>query len=205
MTTDDYTAIKAEDRPDNEAIKMELIEQTWQEYHNKLHSFIQNRVGDESTAEDILQEVFLRIVSKIDTLKDDSKIHSWMYQIARNAIIDHYRANKTVEELPESLATPESEFGQEARQEIEGWLQPMIKGLPEHYREAVTLSEIDNLTQQEVAEKQGVSLSGAKSRVQRGRAMIKDMLLECCRFEFDHRGKVMAYDMDGDTCEECEE
>ncbi len=189
----------------DESTNMDRIEQTWREYHTKLDSFIKNRVGDASTAEDILQEVFLRIISKIDTLKDDSKIQSWMYQIARNAIIDHYRANKTVEELPESLATPESEFGQEARQEVEGWLQTMIKRLPENYREAVTLSEIEALTQQEVAEKQGVSLSGAKSRVQRGRVMIKDMLLACCRFEFDHRGKVMDYDVDGDTCEECEE
>ncbi len=204
------TTPAAKDRPDlseaaDEAIKMDSIEQTWREYHTKLHSFIQSRVGDPSTAEDILQEVFLRIISKIDTLKDDSKINSWMYQIARNAIIDHYRASKTMEELPGSLAIPESEFGQEARQEIEGRLQTMVKRLPENYREAVTLSEIENLTQQEVAEKQGMSLSGAKSRVQRGRAMVKDMLLACCRFEFDHRGKVVDYDVDGDTCEECEE
>lgn len=210
MTMNEHGTSIAEDRPDlseigDDAIKMDLIEQTWQEYHAKLHGFIQSRVGDESTAEDILQEVFLRIISKIDTLKDDSKIHSWMYQIARNAIIDHYRANKIMGELPESLASPEMEATQEARQEIEGWLQTMIKRLPEQYREAVTLSEIENLTQQEVAEKQGVSLSGAKSRVQRGRAMVRDMLLACCRFEFDHCGKVTGYDVDGDTCEECEE
>ena len=210
MTINEYTAPTAQDQPDvsetaDEVIKMDLIEQTWQEYHTKLHSFIQKRVNNVSTAEDILQEVFLRIISKIDTLKDDSKIHSWMYQIARNAIIDHYRASKTMEELPESLATSESEFGQEVRQEIQGWLQTMIKRLPENYREAVTLSEIENLTQQEVAEKQGVSLSGAKSRVQRGRAMVKDMLLACCRFEFDHCGKVTGYETDGGTCKECEE
>ena len=110
-----------------------------------------------------------------------------------------------MEELPESLAIPEMESTQEVRQEIEGWLQTMIKRLPEHYREAVTLSEIESMTQQEVAEKQGVSLSGAKSRVQRGRSMVKDMLLACCRFEFDHCGKVVDYETDGETCEQCEE
>lgn len=194
MATDKCTASTMEDGANScdavdEAIKMDLVEQTWQECHTKLHSFIQSRVSDESIAEDMLQEVFLRI----DTLKEDSKIQSWMYQIARNVIIDHCRSHKIMDELPETLASPEVEPNQKARQEIEGWLQTTIKRLPEHYREAVTLSEIENLTQQEVAEKQGGSLSGAKSRVQRGRAMIKGMLLACCRFEFDHRGKVMDY------------
>jgi RNA polymerase sigma-70 factor (ECF subfamily) len=206
MAVNEYTASTMKDGPDS---LDNGIEQIWEEYHTKLHSFIQNRVRDESVAEDILQEVFLRIISRIDTLREDSKIQSWMYQIARNVIIDHYRAHKIMEELPESLAAPEMEPSKEAWQEIEGCLLPMIQDLPEHYREAVTLSEIEGLTQQEVAKRQGVSLSGAKSRVQRGRAMVKETLLACCRFEFDHRGKVMDYDTDGGSCEEscekCEE
>jgi RNA polymerase sigma-70 factor (ECF subfamily) len=76
---------------------MESIEQVWQEYHSKLHAFIQSRVNDVSVADDILQDVFIRIHSRIDMLKDTSKLQSWIYQIARNAIIDHYRARKLTE------------------------------------------------------------------------------------------------------------
>jgi len=164
---------------------MNRIEQIWKEYHTELHSFIQSRVGDPSIADDVLQEVFIRIISRIDTLKDSTKIQSWIYQIARNAIIDHYRAHKIVEELPETLAAEEVEPSEKVRQEIESGLLPMIQSLPEPYGQAVMLSEIEGLTQKEVAKRQGLSLSGAKSRVQRGRAMLKEMLLECCHFEFD--------------------
>ncbi len=179
------------------------IEQIWKVYHQKLHSFIQSRVGDASIADDILQEVFTRIYSRIDTLKESGKIQSWIYQITRNAIIDHYRAQKITEELPESLSAPEMDHTDKTRQEIEGWFLPFIESLPGHYRQALMLSEIEGLTQKEVAKRQGLSLSGAKARVQRGRAMLKKMLLECCRFEFDHLGNVIDYEERGSYCDKC--
>ncbi len=180
---------------------MENVEQIWQQYHTNLHGFIQSRVGDESTADDILQEVFLRIHSNIDTLKEDGKIQSWIYQIARNAIIDHYRARKKMEELPSSLSAAEPDLLETARHDIEECVLPMIDSLPDHYREALMLSEIEGLTQKEVAERQGLSVSGAKSRIQRGRLLVKDMLLDCCRFEFDRHGKIVDYDRREPGCD----
>ncbi len=174
-------------------------EQIWEVYHDRLHSFIKARVDDASAGDDILQEVFVRIHSQIETLKDSDKMQSWIYKITRNAIIDHYRARKKMEELPSALAG-ESELSDKARDDINGCLLPMIQSLPDHYREAVMQSEIEGRTQKEVAEKQGISLSGAKSRVQRGRAMIKDMMLGCCHFEFDRRGNVIDYESRGGNC-----
>jgi len=182
---------------------MNQIEKIWQEYHDKLHVFIQSRVGDASIVDDILQKVFIRIYSRIDTLKDSSKIQSWIYQITRNAVIDHYRIHKATEELPESLSAKEIDFNDKTRQEIEGWFFPMIQRLPDPYREALVLSEIEGLTQKEVAKRQKISLSGAKSRIQRGRSKLKDMLLECCRFEFDHLGRVIDYEEKGSNCDGC--
>ncbi len=68
---------------------MQVTESIWNEYHNKLHRFIQGRVSDASIADDILQEVIIRVHSRINTLKDSNKIQNWLYRIARNAIIDH--------------------------------------------------------------------------------------------------------------------
>jgi RNA polymerase sigma-70 factor (ECF subfamily) len=179
-------------------------ERIWKEYHDRLHSFIEARVDDTHTADDILQDVFLRIHSQVDSLRNRDKIQSWIYQITRNAIIDHYRAHKRLEELSAALAIAEPELRDKARDDIDACLMPMIQALPEPYREAVMLSEIQGLTQKEVAEKQGISLSGAKSRIQRGRSMMKDMLLDCCKFEFDHQGNVMDYERKGDgCCDEC--
>ncbi len=179
------------------------IEQIFKNYYAKLHSFIQSRVGDKAVADDILQDVFIKIDSRIDTLKDSSKIQSWIYQITRNAIIDHFRTRKTTEELSYELAASETDDIEKARQTLEDCLMPMIQNLPEPYRQALMLSEIEGLTQKQLAEKQDISLSGAKSRVQRGRAKVKDMLLECCRFEFDHQGKVIDFEGKSKSCRHC--
>ena len=182
---------------------MNRIEQIWKGYHSKLHSFIQSRVHEKSMADDILQDVFVRIQSRIGTLKEDSKIQSWIYQITRNAMIDHYRSSKKISELPKSLASPEIDPGDKTIQEIASCLLPMIQALPNHYRETLMLSEIEGLSQKDVAIKMGLSLSGVKSRVQRGRTLVKKFLMDCCRFEFDHRGNVVDYDSNGDTCDKC--
>ena len=178
-------------------------EQIFNEYHSKLHGFILSKVGDSSLTDDILQDVFTKIYSRIGSLRGSSKMQSWIYRITRNVIIDHYRSHMKVEELPESLEIPDPDLGDKTRQEIEQCFLPMIKNLPERYSDALEMSAIEGLTQKEVALRQGISLSGAKSRIQRGRSMLKDMLLDCCRFELDHMGNVMGYVQKEETCDMC--
>jgi len=180
------------------------FEQIWQEYHDRLLGFIDRRVSDRSMAEDLLQEVFLKIYSHQDTLKDNSKLQSWVYHIARNVIIDHYRSRKTSVSLPETLASPEGESAADrASSEMAGCMIPLIQALPEPYREAVMLFEIKGLPQSEIALIQGISLSGVKSRVQRGRKMLKESLVNCCRFEFDRRGTMIDYEPRQGNCDVC--
>ena len=181
----------------------ENIEEIWKEYHTKLRSFIQNRVGNLSDADDILQDVFLSIHAKIGTLRESNRIQSWIYRITRNSIIDYFRTRRTFDELPETLPAPEQAAGRDTSNEIKSWLLPMIGNLPDTYRETLMLSEIEALPQKEVADRQQISLSGAKSRIQRGRAKIKEMLLECCHFEFDRLGSVTDYEMKRQTCDIC--
>lgn len=182
---------------------MESIENIWLDYHHKLHDFIQSRVGDASIADDILQDVFTRIHSRLDSLKDSGKIQSWIYQITRNAIIDFYRTNKKMTELPESLSNIEMDNNEKNRKEISNWLLPMIKSLPDIYQQALTLSEIEGLPQKEVAKKLGLSLPGAKARIQRGRVLLKKTLVECCSYKFDRKGNVIDYESKGETCKDC--
>jgi RNA polymerase sigma-70 factor (ECF subfamily) len=147
-------------------------------------------VNDPATAEDILQDVFVKIQARLDQLKDPAKLQSWIYLIARNAIIDHYRTQKDTVEVPETLlAESEPESGE--TEELKASFRRMIYSLPEPYRDALVLTEFEGLTQQQLANRLGISLSGAKSRVQRGREQLKQMLHECCTFEFDRRGKVI--------------
>ncbi|OVE81548.1 RNA polymerase sigma factor SigZ [bacterium M21] len=183
---------------------MNNIEMVWQAYHSRLLSFIQSRVSDPTIAEDILQDVFIRINKRLDTLKEDSKLRSWIYQITRNAIIDYYRSHRESVEVPESLSMPEEDMTDRIRAELGHCMRPMIDELPTIYREAILLSEIEGVTQKEVADKQGISLSGAKSRVQRGRGLLKEMLQACCHLDTDHRGKIVDYKAKGgDSCKHC--
>lgn len=180
-----------------------ITEKVWKEYHSKLLAFIAKRVDDRSAAEDILQNVFVKIHSCMDSLQEDEKLESWLYQITRNAVIDFYRTRKPTLDLPEWISQPEADPSAQARQELEACLRPMIEQLPAKYRDALVLSELKGKTQLEVSKEQEISLSGAKSRVQRGRSLLKGIMFECCQFEFDHKGKVIDYHTKNNDCDSC--
>lgn len=179
----------------------------WQQVHDGFRAFIAKRVADEAEVDDILQEVFLRMHRRIDGLRDPRRVVSWVYQITRHAIIDHYRARERRREVPVGLAadmemtgtapvTPVAGDSGEAGEpcsELAGCLRPMIARLAKDYREAVMLVELDGLTQQAAAKRIGLSLSGMKSRVQRGRRQLKRMLDDCCLIQLDPRRGVADY------------
>lgn len=176
--------------------------EAWEAYRTKLYHFVLTRVKDEAAAEDIVHDVLTRAYARRDTLRDRGKLGQWLYQIARNAIADHYRRRRPTEGLPVGLADREPDANGEAERELARCLTPFIEELPARYSQAVMLAELQGLTQREVASKLGLSVSGAKSRVHRARRMLETMLLECCRLEFDGRGGVADYEPKG-NCEAC--
>lgn len=181
---------------------MKVSEKVWHEYRSRLAAFIRSKVA-EGMVDDLLQDVFMKIHLRIDSLKDDTKLESWLYQITRNVITDYYRSKRTSEELPEWIEQPQPEEEAIIREELSACLEPMVKELPDKYRNAIQLSEIENKTQQEVAEQEGISLSGAKSRVQRGRALLKSMLNDCCHLEINNHNQVVSYEKKESDCKFC--
>lgn len=171
-------------RQDTEAI--------WQTFGGRLRRYIRSHVADTVDADDILQDVFLKIHTSLGTLRDDSRLLNWLYQIARHAIVDYYRHQRPLMEIPETLAgTDEDE--DDLSQQLAYGLREMVAKLPDKYREALILSEFQGLPQQTVADRLGISLSGAKSRIQRARELLKGQLLQCCHFELDRLGRVIDY------------
>jgi RNA polymerase sigma-70 factor (ECF subfamily) len=163
----------------------------WQEHKTRLRSYIAKRVRERDAVDDILQEIFLKAHTSLHTLKSPGRITAWLYRIAANAITDHYRARTPWLTLPDELAAPEAERDYAA--ELAACLQPLILALPEIYQTALVLSELEGLPQKEVAQRLGISLSGAKSRVQRGREMLRQRLLDCCDIETG-RGGILGYE-----------
>jgi RNA polymerase sigma-70 factor (ECF subfamily) len=161
-------------------------------YRAALFRFVHARVPDHAAAEDIVHDVLLRAIERQSQLRDGQKLSPWLYQMTRNAIVDHHRASRPMEELPEDLVAPDPEPG--ALSQLALCLTPLAARLPEPYRTAFEMSEVQGVTQSEVARRLGISLSGAKSRVQRARTKLQELLLTCCTIERDHRGAVVHYE-----------
>lgn len=175
-------------------------ESIWRACSSELKAFIVKRVSNASFADDILQEVFIKIHEKIDTLKDSTKINSWIYQITRNAIVDYYRKRKV--ELLDLQLLSDTELGiaENSKEQNEEnpqtraalGLHLMVDALPEKYAQALRMVELNGLSQVQLAKELNISVSAAKSRVQRGRQMLKDSLMQCCHYEFDTYGTILS-------------
>jgi RNA polymerase sigma-70 factor, ECF subfamily len=174
------------------------VKAIWQAFHQRLQGFVLQRVNNPADADDILQEVFVRIYQRLTTVRESDRLQSWIFAIARNAIIDYYRKVKrqpqfTSEAALETLAmdTDPEVFNPQ----MASCLRPLLEDLPEPYREAVQLAEMEGMTQAAIAQALGVSVSGIKSRVQRGRQKLKALLQSCCLIQMDAVGNVIDYEI----------
>jgi len=172
----------------------------WVDLHGRLRGFVARRVADPHAADDLAQDILLRIHQHMGELRDEDRLDAWAYQVARRAIIDYYRSRASQLESPggdvrEQVDQPDGADaglldadGDQVRTEIAGCLTPMVNRLPEPYRQAIELTDLGDLTQVAAAERLELSVSGMKARVQRGRQKLRDMLLDCCRVTTDSRG-----------------
>lgn len=169
----------------------------WAELTARLRPFVARRVAH-ADVNDVLQEVFLRIHTNLGALRDTERFGPWVYQVARSAVADHRRsvARHPLAREPESGATNDDEAGppeaeDDAAAEVCRCIAPFVARLPSPYREAITLTELEGLPQKAAAEMLGLSPSGLKSRVQRGRDRLREMLHACCEIALDPRGHVI--------------
>jgi RNA polymerase sigma-70 factor (ECF subfamily) len=169
------------------------LETLWNEYCCRLLAFLRGRVSDDAEAEDLLQEVFIRIHFHLCCLPPVEKMDGWIYQIARNLVIDHYRRRQVTLEISPELSADGGFEEEDPQIQLTLSLRDMIKELPGVYREALEMTEYGGLSQVELADKIGLSVSAAKSRVQRAREKLRAMILACCHIELDLRGKVIYY------------
>jgi RNA polymerase sigma-70 factor (ECF subfamily) len=176
-------------------------EQLWLQFHSKLKNFIHKRVTEKGAAEDILQDVFLKIHLKSDELDKVSNLQGWVYKITHNQIIDHYRKSKLqstiTEDFPGQDENPEKEH-----QELAKCLVPFVNELSPKYRKALLKTDLGGISQKKFADESGISYTGAKSQVQRARKQLKELFLNCCTIHVDKYGTVTDY-YDRDSCESC--
>ena len=177
--------------------------EVWETFHAQLRAFIGARVGDSADADDILQNVFVKIHTHIHTLRKQDRLATWVYQITRNAIIDSYRARHPHQSMPAELGAWDAPQESDPAAQIGEYLRILVNGLAPKYRTAIILAEYNGLTSEELGRRLGLSVSGAKSRLQRARSQLRKQLLDCCRFEFDHAGNLLDYEPNPNCCAEC--
>src|ERR671910_737600 len=173
----------------------------WTDLHERLRGFVGRRIGDPHAADDVAQDVLLRLHRSMGDLRAEDRLDALAYRIARNAILDHYRSRASAKETParpDDLATridADCDTGQDPgadgpRQELASCLAPLIRQLPEPYREALTLTDLGKLSQVEAAQVVGLSVPGMKARVQRARAQVHESLTGCCKVALDSRRQI---------------
>lgn len=182
-------------------------EPPWRPFVEGLRRFIARRVPSPH-AEDVLQDTLVRLHEAAPSLNDADRAEAWVFTIARRTIADFYREEErrpvdaNVEQAddlaaPEPASDPENlasyEGKHDVHEEVLSWLRPMAEELPEMYRRPLIMADFEGHTQQEVADELELSLSGAKSRVQRARAQLGDLLKQCCEVEFGPEGRAQAF------------
>ena len=166
----------------------------WKELEQHLRPYLARRVASAADVDDLLQDVFVRLHQGLANLDDDERFGGWVYRIARNVLADRARkgarqpAGEWQDDIPADSQGAEFD---ELQADLGKCVALFISRLPSPYREAVTLTELEGLTQKQAAELLGVSHSGLKSRVQRGRERIRYMFDECCQISVDGRGRVV--------------
>jgi RNA polymerase sigma-70 factor (ECF subfamily) len=163
------------------------------------------RLVREADVEDVTQEVFLKVNASLAEFRGDSSLSTWLYRIATNAAIDHNRKSSTglkeqtaEEHLPDDSMTEESmavdptppQDRQLIRKEMNDCIKGVVDGLPENYRTVLILSDLEELTNNEIAEVLDISLETVKIRLHRARTRLKKELEHHCSFYKDERNEL---------------
>lgn len=168
--------------------------EVWTEFGERLRRFIVKRVRNEHDADDILQDVFIRLQTGVDGVEN---LEAWIFQVTRHAVADHFRKRPAMGPATEPV---EPRRDEDVAGELASCLLPMLELLEEADRDALRLVDLEGLAQNELAARLGLSITGAKSRVQRARKRLKEILLDCCEVERDRRGNAMSYAPRGSSC-----
>jgi RNA polymerase sigma factor (sigma-70 family) len=143
-------------------------------HHLVVFRFLRRMTGSPSLAEDLTQEVFLRVVRGLDAYEDRSREISWIFRIARNVLVDRHRARTRT--LPATALSDAVIVPRAAPQVLTALLDEALAHLPEEDREAFLMREVGGLGYREIAEVSGATPDAARMRIYRARLALREAL-----------------------------
>jgi len=170
---------------------MNCLMTAWHEHEAELRGWLRHRLGNGVDAEDLLQDVFIKAMRQGERFCAITNARAWLYEVARNALADRLRLARDTVELPEDLSAVNEEAA--AVDSLAACLPRVLSELSAEDREAITLCDLERLPQEEYARRKGLSLPGAKSRVQRARKRLRKQLTLSCQVRLDATGQVSDF------------
>lgn len=170
----------------------ENVSLSYQELRRSMLGYLRKQVTDPVVAEDFLHDVFLKALAAGEREVIPRNLPGWLYKIARNTVIDFYRAKRPTDALPDDLVAEDS-GNNLTEQALSECLRPMIEQLPPIYRDTLLATDFEGKTLAFLAAEWRVSVSALKSRASRGRKMLKEKLLACCHVEVSGSGEILDF------------
>jgi RNA polymerase sigma-70 factor (ECF subfamily) len=170
----------------------------YDQYYDSVKKFILAYVKDEWVADDLIQETFIKIQKNLNSVKDPSKLSSWIFRVAYNLCHDHFRQSKrsslNQRSMQQEIVTfKEAVVQKELEQHQMGeCVQDKMDLLPPDYRSVLILSDIMAFNQKEIAEILDISVSNVKVRIHRARKKFRSILEDHCNFEVDERSVLVC-------------
>lgn len=175
----------------------------WNLYAIDLKKFILSKTKNLDLTEDILQNVFIKIHTKKNSLQNQSNLKSWIFSIANNTMLDEFKKQSKIKLNQDLEHKTPSNNGISEEHKPEDCLLPLILRLPKIYRDVLFLSTIKNLKQLEISEQLNISLPATKSRILRGRELLKHEYMDCCDYTLDENGHLKGEQKNIDECKVC--
>lgn len=177
--------------------RYDQISEFWIRYKDALRHYILKIVKDGDTANELSHQVLMKVYASCCSGRPIRNIRSWLFQIAYNTCMDHFRKNNRLAELKTDI--PDVEENTVYRKAGE-FITPLLKLLPPKYAVPLELADIKGMKQQEIADRLGLTLTATKTRVQRGRKILKEEVMNCFHIEVDQSGQLTAFNLKS-SCE----
>ncbi len=178
------------------------IEQIWSEYRGRLRAFLNSKISNPADVDDLLQEILIKTHNNLHTVKDESSVKAWLFQIANRTVIDFYRSTGRYAELSrEELWYEDSEL--DVKGELSQCIEPFIRALPKDVAELLVSVDLQGKSQKAYAEELGISYTTLKSRIQKGRKDLRILFDGCCHFDLDKSGNLINFEPKSRRCKNC--
>lgn len=170
---------------------MKCLSAAWAAHAPELRNWLRHRAHDDALADDLLQDLFLRALRQGQRFCDLHNARAWLFEVASNLLADHFRVRHESVPLPDDLQAQRQDVA--TVDELTGCLPRVLSELGDEDRDAITRCDLQGMPQAHYARLRGISLSAAKSRVQRARVRLRQQMSQACQVQMDTTGRVADF------------